>query len=93
MGTIPSPLPPCDNLGCSDIICCPGKQSWPELIGMEAEEAKSIIESENPNVTVVISTPDVYRIPDLCCNIVWIYVEDLSNGIVTNVPKVGCSGA
>ncbi|PIA41909.1 hypothetical protein AQUCO_02100029v1 [Aquilegia coerulea] len=87
--SIPSPPPRCDSLGCSDITCCPGKQSWPELVGMKAMEAKSIIEEDNPNVTVVIATTELYRVPDLCCNIVWIYVDDLQNGVITSVPRVG----
>ncbi|CAM8883144.1 unnamed protein product [Rhodiola kirilowii] len=82
-------LPKCDSLGCSDVICCPGKQSWPELMGMRAQDAKTVIECENPNVKVVIATREMYRIPDLCCNIVWIYVDDVDNGVVTSVPFVG----
>lgn len=66
-----------------------GKQSWPELVGMRVQDAKTIIECENPNVKVVIASREMYRIPDLCCNIVWIYVDDAENGVVTIPPVVG----
>ncbi|XP_027775300.1 proteinase inhibitor I-B-like isoform X4 [Solanum pennellii] len=29
---------------------CPGKQSWPELVGKSAIYAKEVIQKENPNV-------------------------------------------
>ncbi|VFQ68745.1 unnamed protein product [Cuscuta campestris] len=32
---------------------CKGKSYWPELVGVDGEEAKEIIEKENPNVTIV----------------------------------------
>ncbi|XP_027775299.1 proteinase inhibitor I-B-like isoform X3 [Solanum pennellii] len=30
---------------------CPGKQSWPELVGKSARYAKEVIQKENPIVT------------------------------------------
>ncbi|KAL3359691.1 hypothetical protein AABB24_016286 [Solanum stoloniferum] len=39
---------PVENDG--EFVLCPGKQSWPELVGKPAEYAKQIIQKENPIV-------------------------------------------
>uniref|UniRef100_A0A803KNF5 Uncharacterized protein n=1 Tax=Chenopodium quinoa TaxID=63459 RepID=A0A803KNF5_CHEQI len=49
----------CDNpRSCQDSACCSQgkKYQWPELLGKDATEAKKIIESDNPKVTVEIET-------------------------------------
>ncbi|XP_015087532.1 proteinase inhibitor I-B-like isoform X2 [Solanum pennellii] len=34
-----------------EFVFCPGKQSWPELVGKSARYAKEVIQKENPIVT------------------------------------------
>ncbi|XVE72986.1 hypothetical protein DITRI_Ditri11bG0081900 [Diplodiscus trichospermus] len=66
---------------------CPGKNSWPELVGEKGETAKAAIESENPNVgaTVLLEGTPVTR--DFRCNRVWVWVNE--NGQVVRVPTIG----
>lgn len=35
-------------------LCPPGKLSWPELVGMNGEEAAKIIKEENPHVDPIV---------------------------------------
>uniref|UniRef100_A0A803L4X5 Uncharacterized protein n=1 Tax=Chenopodium quinoa TaxID=63459 RepID=A0A803L4X5_CHEQI len=69
----------CDNpRRCQDSACCSQgkKYQWPELLGKDAMEAKKIIESDNPEVTVEIETKGIYNFnPDFCCNRVIIFAN------------------
>ncbi|KAK8702069.1 hypothetical protein V6N13_020439 [Hibiscus sabdariffa] len=38
----------------SNMSSCPGKNSWPELVGTNGESVKTTIERENPNVDAVV---------------------------------------
>ncbi|KAF3440613.1 hypothetical protein FNV43_RR18897 [Rhamnella rubrinervis] len=66
---------------------CKGKDSWPELLGMQGKFAEETIEKENPNVNAEIVLEGTGVIEDFRCNRVWVWVD--SNGIVTRVPVIG----
>ncbi|XP_010528560.1 PREDICTED: inhibitor of trypsin and hageman factor-like [Tarenaya hassleriana] len=67
---------------------CPGgKSSWPELVGKRGEEAKAIIEKENPNVTAEILSEDEMILTVIICTRVVVRVND--SGIVVGIPIVG----
>ncbi|KAI0500195.1 hypothetical protein KFK09_018404 [Dendrobium nobile] len=52
------------------------KQSWPELLGVEAEAAKALIESERSDVTVIyVSCVDGIITTDFCCNRAWLWLD------------------
>ena len=71
-----------------NIICIfAGKQSWPELVGVQGEVAKATIERENPRVQGVIILEGTPRDLSFRCDRVWIDVNE--SGIVTLVPRVG----
>ncbi|TMW94108.1 hypothetical protein EJD97_010746 [Solanum chilense] len=78
-----SPYPPCASGFCSGVKC-----KWPELVGVEVKQAKSIIEQENPSVTGVIlgGTGCIHQM-DVCINRVWICPDKY--GRVATVPQVG----
>ncbi|WMV53630.1 hypothetical protein MTR67_047015 [Solanum verrucosum] len=78
-----TPYPPCVGG-----VCGGNKCKWPELVGVEVKQAKSIIEQTNPLVTGVI-LPDsaCIRMMDVCSNRVWICPD--KHGRVATVPKVG----
>ncbi|XP_018825238.1 inhibitor of trypsin and hageman factor [Juglans regia] len=66
---------------------CPGKNSWPELIGASGEAAAEKIEAENSNVhaTVLLEGTPVTR--DFRCDRVRVWVTE--SGVVYEVPRVG----
>ncbi|CAN0898336.1 Proteinase inhibitor [Linum grandiflorum] len=67
---------------------CPGKNSWPELVGTNGNEAAATVQSENRNVevmVVVVGRDDVTR--DFKCDRVWVWVDD--SGVVATVPVIG----
>ncbi|WJX12445.1 hypothetical protein P8452_02948 [Trifolium repens] len=71
----------------SDNNECQGKNSWPELVGVEGKVAEATIERENPlvNAIIVLEGTDVTK--DFRCDRVWVWVD--KNGIVTQVPHIG----
>ncbi|KAL3742828.1 hypothetical protein ACJRO7_018177 [Eucalyptus globulus] len=76
------PYPPCYS------ICCnPGKTSWPELVGQNADQAVATIQRENPVVRASIVRPGERPIGDYCCNRVFVSADN--NGKVNSVPVVG----
>ncbi|CAJ2628095.1 unnamed protein product [Trifolium pratense] len=66
---------------------CEGKDSWPELVGVEGKVAEATIERENPlvNAEIVLEGSDVTQ--DFRCDRVWVWVD--KNGIVKQVPIIG----
>lgn len=72
----------------SDVVIVSEKRSWPELIGYSGEEAKRIIEMENPNLNVQIMNVDIRSSRDLRNNRVRIVVDRDTNRVVSE-PKVG----
>ncbi|GAB4830496.1 hypothetical protein Ancab_020207 [Ancistrocladus abbreviatus] len=71
----------------NSLIACPGKNAWPELVGLRGLEAALIIEAENSYVRAVILPEGTYTTKDFRCNRVWVFVDTL--GRVTRVPQVG----
>ncbi|KAK4586183.1 hypothetical protein RGQ29_023400 [Quercus rubra] len=68
---------------------CEGKNSWPELVGVQGTVAEATIERENPSVDAIIVeegsvVPQDFRAR---CDRVWVWVD--KNGIVTRVPVIG----
>ncbi|XP_027166927.1 inhibitor of trypsin and hageman factor-like [Coffea eugenioides] len=66
---------------------CKGKSSWPELLGVDGDYAKAVIEKENPLVTARIVPEGSSVIQDFRCDRVWVWVN--KNNIVTEVPHIG----
>ncbi|KAK4586178.1 hypothetical protein RGQ29_023397 [Quercus rubra] len=69
--------------------CEVGKNSWPELVGVQGTVAEATIERENPSVDAIIVeersvVPQDFRAR---CDRVWVWVD--KNGIVTRVPVIG----
>eukprot|EP01018_Ginkgo_biloba_P023501 Gb_02515 [translate_table: standard] len=67
---------------------CAGKQAWPELYGVDAEQAKQVIESQNVYVIGIILPKGTIVTTDYNCHRVWIFIER-DTGNVASVPKVG----
>ncbi|KGN50840.1 hypothetical protein Csa_004718 [Cucumis sativus] len=69
-------------------ICPPGKNQWPELVGVKATTAKYIIKKDNPNVeNVVVLLAGSGTTEDIRCDRVWVFVN--IHDLVVEVPKVG----
>ena len=66
---------------------CIGKESWPELVGMNGKQVETIIEKENPRVDAIIVEEGSSVIGDFLCNRVWVWVN--KNGVVVQVPRIG----
>ncbi|XVF21635.1 hypothetical protein REPUB_Repub12eG0107400 [Reevesia pubescens] len=66
---------------------CPGKNSWPELVGKNGESAKTKIERENPNVGAIVLLDGTPVTRDFRCDRVWVWVNE--NGRVVRAPTVG----
>ncbi|KAF8037344.1 hypothetical protein BT93_B0298 [Corymbia citriodora subsp. variegata] len=63
------------------------KSSWPELVGVNGKNAKEIIENENRRATGVILPQGAAHSLDICCNRVFIWVDDKGNTV--EVPMLG----
>ncbi|OVA05297.1 Proteinase inhibitor I13 [Macleaya cordata] len=66
---------------------CKGKDSWPELVGVDGQIAAATIESQNSNVDAIIvlegsSVPEDFR-----CTRVWVWVNKGEKVIQT--PRIG----
>ncbi|XVF80922.1 hypothetical protein PTKIN_Ptkin15bG0114100 [Pterospermum kingtungense] len=66
---------------------CPGKSSWPELLGLNGKTAKTTIERENHNVSAIVLLEGTPTTRDFRCNRVWVWVND--KGEVVRVPTIG----
>ncbi|KAH7577636.1 hypothetical protein ACOSQ2_001397 [Xanthoceras sorbifolium] len=66
---------------------CPGKTSWPEMVGKNGEEAAAKIERENVNVDAIVLLDGTPVTMDFNCNRVWVWVN--RHGKVTRVPRTG----
>ncbi|KAL3329017.1 hypothetical protein AABB24_036230, partial [Solanum stoloniferum] len=58
-----------------EFVLCPGKQSWPELVGKPAEYAKKIIEKENPIAHISVLFPGMLRPANYVCGRVFLVVD------------------
>ncbi|KAI6680141.1 hypothetical protein NL676_034022 [Syzygium grande] len=75
-------------IGCCRPCCRHGhKNSWPELVGQDADKAKAIIEKDNPWMKVVPLPARSVRPDYSCCDRVYLLVDE--NGNVTEVPIAG----
>lgn len=63
------------------------KDYWPELVGVEGEEAAATIERENRNVTAIIVLDGSTVTADIVCTRVRVWVN--TDGIVVRAPRVG----
>ncbi|KAJ4726832.1 Proteinase inhibitor [Melia azedarach] len=66
---------------------CPGKNSWPELVGEAGEAAAAKVEKENPNVNAIVILDGTPVTKDFRCNRVWVWVNN--SGTVIRTPRVG----
>ncbi|KFK36788.1 hypothetical protein AALP_AA4G170800 [Arabis alpina] len=66
---------------------CPGKNSWPELVGTNGDYAASVIERENSKVNAIVILDGTPVITDFRCDRVWVRVN--RNRTVVKVPKAG----
>ncbi|KNA20990.1 hypothetical protein SOVF_047410 [Spinacia oleracea] len=66
---------------------CPGKNEWPELVGLNGEVAAQIIESENPNVHAIVLEDGSPTTRDFDCDRVWVWVD--TDGVVVRAPTAG----
>ncbi|TYG93894.1 hypothetical protein ES288_A11G147100v1 [Gossypium darwinii] len=71
----------------SNMSGCPGKNSWPELVGKDGEGAKTTIERENSNVDAIVLLDGTPVTRDFRCDRVWVWVD--SNGHVVRPPTIG----
>ncbi|KAL8166270.1 hypothetical protein V2J09_007769 [Rumex salicifolius] len=71
------PYPPCVTGFCSTRSCCAAgeRYEWPELVGAEAEKAKTVIENTNKFVTVVSIGQHGGGITNFCCNRVYLFLD------------------
>uniref|UniRef100_A0A7N2R6A2 Uncharacterized protein n=1 Tax=Quercus lobata TaxID=97700 RepID=A0A7N2R6A2_QUELO len=51
---------------------CEGKNSWPELVGVQGTVAEATIERENPSVDAIIVEDGSVVTPDFRCDRVWL---------------------
>ncbi|KAJ0978347.1 hypothetical protein J5N97_013821 [Dioscorea zingiberensis] len=68
------------------------RKEWPELLGVDALEAKATIEKTNKLVEVILMpcySLDASATMNCCCNRVLLWVTDMKNGKVCKVPVVG----
>ncbi|XP_013627677.1 PREDICTED: LOW QUALITY PROTEIN: protease inhibitor HPI-like [Brassica oleracea var. oleracea] len=66
---------------------CPGKNSWPELVGTNGDYAASMIERENTSVDAIVILDGTPVTTDFRCNRVRVRVD--GNRIVVRVPTAG----
>ncbi|XP_019100513.1 PREDICTED: protease inhibitor HPI-like [Camelina sativa] len=66
---------------------CPGKNSWPELVGTNGDYAARVIERENSRVDAVVIMDGIPVTGDFRCNRVRVRVD--RNRIVVQVPTTG----
>ncbi|CAA0828027.1 Serine protease inhibitor- potato inhibitor I-type family protein [Striga hermonthica] len=66
---------------------CPGKNSWPELVGRYGEHAEKVIESENKKVDAIVLRDGTPVTRDFRCDRVWVWVDD--RGVVVRPPTIG----
>ncbi|KAF3788995.1 Wound-induced proteinase inhibitor 1 [Nymphaea thermarum] len=65
-----------------------GKESWPELVGMDGQVAPPIIKAQNPYVTdVPIVKEGTIVILNFLCNRVRVWVKP--NGTIYQPPTIG----
>ncbi|CAN7115758.1 unnamed protein product [Brassica rapa subsp. narinosa] len=66
---------------------CPGKNSWPELVGTNGDYAALVIERENTRVDAIVILDGTPVTADFRCDRVRVRVD--KNRIVVKVPIAG----
>ncbi|XP_022035872.1 wound-induced proteinase inhibitor 1 isoform X2 [Helianthus annuus] len=66
---------------------CPGKNSWPELVGKTGEVAAAIVEKENPLVNAIVILDGTPTPRNFSCERVWVWVN--TDGVVIRTPVSG----
>ncbi|KDP42135.1 hypothetical protein JCGZ_03192 [Jatropha curcas] len=66
---------------------CPGKSSWPELLGANVKAAAALIEKQNSNVNAIVLKEGSPVPLDFRCDRVWVVVNEC--GVVVQVPTIG----
>ncbi|KDP36376.1 hypothetical protein JCGZ_08645 [Jatropha curcas] len=65
---------------------CPGKSSWPELLGANGKAAAALIEKENKHVNAIVLKEGTPVTRDFRCDRVWVWVNEC--GVVVRVPII-----
>ncbi|CAH8362921.1 unnamed protein product [Eruca vesicaria subsp. sativa] len=66
---------------------CPGKNSWPELVGTNGDYAASVIEKENRRVDAIVILDGTPVTADFRCDRVRVWVN--TNRVVIKPPTAG----
>ncbi|XP_020598985.1 subtilisin inhibitor CLSI-I-like [Phalaenopsis equestris] len=64
-----------------------GLRSWPEVVGLTAEEAEKRIKEDDPKLRLQVVGPDRCVTADFVTDRVWIFVD--SEGKVIRTPTIG----
>ncbi|KAI4338291.1 hypothetical protein L6164_016633 [Bauhinia variegata] len=64
-----------------------GKNSWPELVGVNGEDAAKQIEKENHFVKAFVIFEGTIVIMDFRCDMVWVWIN--KHRVVSKVPQIG----
>ncbi|XP_073282723.1 proteinase inhibitor-like, partial [Primulina huaijiensis] len=64
-----------------------GKESWPELVGKNGNEAAATVERQNQHVRAIVLKDGTPVTRDFRCDRVWVWVND--HNVVVRVPRVG----
>uniref|UniRef100_A0A7S3Z8W6 Subtilisin n=1 Tax=Lotharella globosa TaxID=91324 RepID=A0A7S3Z8W6_9EUKA len=75
------------------VVAIPGKEHWPELVGIDSEKAVQIIKAERPDLTDVHTVPTgSFVTMDYRMDRVRVFVDDpggTGSGMVKMAPHVG----
>jgi hypothetical protein len=63
------------------------KFRWPNLVEKKEQDAKAVIQTDNPLVTIVVLPPGKVGSDDFCCNRLYLIID--GNDSVSSVPTVG----
>ncbi|WCJ23955.1 Serine protease inhibitor potato inhibitor I-type family protein [Euphorbia peplus] len=66
---------------------CEGKDSWPELVGMNGDAASVIIMIQNPKVNALTVKEGSMVSGDFRCDRVRVFIDESQS--VTEVPQIG----
>jgi hypothetical protein len=64
-----------------------GKSEWPELLGRPWREAKTVIETDRPELTVIVVPPGSVVTQDWREDRVWLFIDADEN--VVKLPRIG----
>ncbi|XP_059647102.1 subtilisin inhibitor CLSI-I-like isoform X1 [Cornus florida] len=76
-------IPTLMDSGCHTV----SKTTWPEVVGLTADEAEMKIKKEKPRIQIQVVPPDHFVTMDFRTNRVRLYVD--SSGKVVQPPRIG----